>query len=195
MKISRLSIVAFTLIIIVVASAGCSSKPKVGSIVSSSSVFSTDYKWVEYQMSDNSNLKIERSTDNYQGSPAIHEKFTFMSNSIISEVDDVYYDTTMKNILGGTKTMPDAYGQSFTQDISSFELSYTGLLDFSKDIILTYEGESSESITVPAGTYSNTDLYTNSDSGVTSYYWMASGIPVPVKTQTSGSSMSLVGWG
>lgn len=196
MKITRLSIVAVMLIIIVIITAGCSSKPKVGSNVSSSTVFSTNYKWIEYQMSDNGNLKIDKSNDNYQGSPAVHEKIT-INSSMGTTVYDIYFDTLMKNVLGGTKTETNAYGdyagKTITQNITQDPKPNFDWLGINEEKAFTYVG--SESITVPVGTYSNADLYTSSTSGITFSYWVVSGIPAPVKIQSQIDTLNLVGWG
>jgi hypothetical protein len=80
--------------------------------------------------------------------------------------------------------------------INPLMLSLSGgayLIDISTEKTLTYEG--TESVTVPAGTYSNADLYTTSTNGVTTSYWVESGIPVPVKIQAPTETDILVGWG
>ena len=196
MKLMRLSFMAIMLIMIVVAGAGCSSKPEVGSTVSSSSVFDTDYNWAKYQITntiENETITIAKSTSNYQGVPAILQKITIESPSTGGSVMiDIYYDEEMKNILGGTGSTT-IYGQTLTQSITPSELSDIDL--FNQSIILTYQG--AQSVSVPAGAYSDADLYTNSTTkGMTSYF-VVSDIPVPVKIIEGGSqeSLELISWG
>ena len=200
MKNSHLTIVIVMFIMTIIAGSGCSSKPEVGSIASSSSVFSTDYDWVEYQITgdillgeNNATLKIEKSGEDYQGSPAIHVKSTLQLNSG-AIVSDVYFDELMKNALGGTRTTTTPYGQTTTETLSAYELSDTTALNLvGEEKLLTFEG--TESVTVPAGTYSDAYLYTNSTNGYTTSYWAESDIPVPVKVQDTSGYMSLVSWG
>jgi len=202
MKASHMAVFSVILIMIVTAGSGCSSKPEVGSQVISSSVFSTDYKWIEYKMSEDSDIgtfKLEKSTDDYLGSPAIHIKWTFQM-SIGSMIADIYYDKSTGKALGGTYTSTDITGQTTTEPLTESQLSdqsfsnekITGSI-FKMDDILTYKG--TESVIVPAGSYPDADLYTNVTNGETTSYWMASDIPVPVKIQSNGESIELVSWG
>lgn len=211
MKISRLSIAAVMLIMIVVITAGCSSKPKVGSTVSSSSVLSTNYKWITYQETSNdpilggtitSNVRVEKSTDSYQGTPAILIKTTSGStatNGIDSGsfVSEIYFDTLMKTVLGGTKTTTYADGRTTTAPVTGSKYSDMSIGIDLNNAMLTYEGP--ESVTVPLGTYSNADMYTVPLDGASASLWMVSGIPVPVKVTASTQNLkvtrNLVSWG
>jgi hypothetical protein len=219
MKISRLSILAVMVMMIVVATAGCSSKPQVGSNVSYTSITSTNYKWLEYNTTDSvngvstsimANSRIEKSTDSYQGNPAILIKTTSESNDrnlgSISFVSNAYFDTSLKTVLGGTETMTYGNGQPTTIPINVSNASnYSDMrsgIDLS-NIMLTYDGP--ESVTVPSGTYSNADKYTYSTGAtkgaISDTLWIATGIPIPVKIIRTNVGYpdtytdNLVGWG
>lgn len=227
MKFNYLSVIVIMFVVIAVAVTGCtstspsssnaaptsgaasagaasSSTPQVGSTSSASSIFSTDYNWMEYQTSANSNgkqstldMKYERSTADYQGSQAVHVKMTVTSssNSGFNGVFDYYWDTAMDNLLGGTMTMT-YNGKTMTTSIPAEYLSQAQATNFHTGT-LTFEGI--EPVTVPAGTYPIASKYTNTVSGTSVTYWSAPGVPVPVKIATSSSSSSstseLVGWG
>jgi hypothetical protein len=221
MKFKSLNIIAIILIVFVIAIAGCASKSplpsastqangsssqQVGSNVSSSSVFGTNYNWIKYQMTNNyrgnemkNNLRIERSTVDYKGTPAVHLK----TNSTISTtsrggnmVSDIYYDTSMDTILGGTITMT-INGQNFTREIPESQFSRQMITNFNKESILTFKG--TESVSVPAGTYPAASKYTKFENETSITYWVASGIPMPVKQITNSSqgwsTLELLGWG
>jgi hypothetical protein len=99
-----------------------------------------------------------------------------------------------------TKTIND---QTMTQDIPASQLSTkapsTQITNFNQESTLTFAGI--ESVTVPAGTYPTASKYTASMNGTDITYWVASGVPVPVKmTMTSSSAQGsstfeLMGWG
>jgi hypothetical protein len=143
--------------------------------------------------------------DNYQGIPAILIRATVVSSSVSSytgqtmtdqSVSNIYLDTPMKNILGGTISSSVLGNTNYpiTADTvdSPTSLIMLGCLSvLVRDTPLTYEGP--QAVTVPAGTYSNADLYTHSASGVTTSYWIASGIPV--KMQSTTETDVLTGWG
>jgi len=140
--------------------------------------------------------KTERSTGDYKRTPAIHLRVTMTSSGGVNSVYDVYYDTAMKNVLGGSMTVT-VNGQTITQDVPASQLQNQQGADFNGEFALTYDG--TEAVTVPAGTYPAANKYTATvnNAGVT--YWSVPGIPVPVKW-TSGSSegsntAELVGWG
>jgi len=236
MKITRLSIVAIMLIMIVVITAGCSSKPAVGSVVNSSSVISTNYKWITYQSTAQNDLvgntsgtiRIDKSSDNYQGIPATLIKLADTSSYVgeytgqtfvTQTAYNIYFDTAMKNVLGGTKSTSKSTSMSDSnrklariphaimtgtsnQDqplnypisagpSSDLTTSLGGLGLIIGDVPLTYEG--TQSVTVPAGTYSNADFYMSLVNGVTTSFWVSSGIPV--KIQATTETLVLTGWG
>ena len=232
MKFTYVSIVAVMFVVIAVAAAGCastspsssnsaqasgapssgttspsaasSSSPQVGSTSSASSIFSTNYNWMEYQTSANYNgkqstmdMKYERSTGDYQGSPAVHVELTMTSSSNggTNSVIDYYWDTAMDKLLGGTMTMT-VNGKTMTISIPAEELTQAQATNFHTGT-LTFAGV--ESVTVPAGTYPAASKYTETTNGVDVTFWSAPGVPVPVKmasSSSSGSSTSeLVGYG
>lgn len=179
------------------------SSQQVGSSASSSSVFGSSFTWMEYKTTSSyggttttMNIRTERSTGDYKGTPAIHMKMTMTSSSGMTSVTDIYYDTSMKNVLGGTMTTT-VNGQTFTTDIPASQLNTMKSTGFTGDYTMTYAGI--EPVTVPAGTYATANKYTASREGTDTTYWVATGVPVPVKYTSSssqGSSTSeLVGWG
>lgn len=180
-----------------------SSSQQVGSSVSSSSIFGSSFTWMEYKTTSSyggttttMNIKTERSTGDYKGTPAIHMKMTMTTSSGMTTVSDIYYDTSMKNVLGGTMTTT-MNGQTYTTDIPASQLQTMKSSGFTGDYSMTYAGI--EPVTVPAGTYATANKYTASREGTDTTYWVATGVPVPVKYTSSssqGSSTSeLVGWG
>ena len=223
MKVTYGGIVAVMLVVTAVAVAGCANtgpssaaptgangspasgaatplSPQVGSIVNSTSVFGTNYNWIEYKTTAmiggkemTTDLKAERSTADYQGTPAIHEKMTVTTSTGTSMVYDVYYDTAMATRLGGTSTIT-YNGRTMTQNINT---STPVMNNFNQASPLTFAGV--EPVSVPAGTYPVASKYTKSLNETQITYWAVSGIPVPVKEMTSSSKSSatleLVGWG
>jgi len=176
------------------------------------------YQW-EYA------LKTERSSGSYKGIPAIHykitstsdysdwvgDKLTHTANGRIA-VSDRYYDKSTNKFLGGTwaetikgivKPVTDLpVNEQFSrEDRPTYEM---GITPFSEmNITLTYEGI--ETVTVPAGTYSNARKYTgNFHDGTPITFWVATGVPVPVQYQFPNKYMDgvdpfqsyeLKGWG
>jgi len=186
--------------------AASSSTPQVGSTSSASSIFGTNYNWVEYKTTASyggkemtTDLKDVKSDGSYQGSPAIEVKATITTSTGSSIVDDIYWDPTMSTILGGTMTMTAANGQTITENITAAQLSQMKSTNFHSGT-LTFVGV--EPVTVPAGSYPVASKYTYVQSGSTgtgSTVWSAPGVPLPVKvagTSSTGSfTMELVGWG
>lgn len=155
------------------------------------------YQW-EYA------LKTERSSGSYKGIPAIHFKIT--STSDYSEwvgdklmhttngriaVSDTYYNISTNKFLGGTWTetikgvlKPADYSayyvEHYLEDKPDGEMGITPFGEM--NITLTYQG--TESVTVPAGSYSDARKYTGKfrdDTPIT--FWVAPGVPVPVQYQ------------
>jgi hypothetical protein len=186
------------------AAAGASSSQQAGSTVGSTSVFGTSYTWMEYRMTSSvagnaitTDTKTERSTGDYQGKPAIHLRISTTSSSGgMTSINDVYYDTAMKSLLGGTMTLTNN-GQTTTRDIPPAQLQNMQSANFNNDFTLTFAGV--EPVSVPAGTYPAADKYTATVKNVGMTYWKASGVPVPVKWTSSmpqgSSTAELVGWG
>ena len=112
-------------------------------------------------------------------------------------ITDIYYSTSFDTILGGTVTTI-MNGQTTTTPIPPDQLrSYAGSANFQKETTLVYQG--TETITVPAGTFL-TKRYTASVDNGTATYWIADGVPVPVKyyiLSSDGSDVTaeLEGWG
>jgi len=180
-------------------------------------VFNGEYHWVEYRENNTVTLppnpryqweydiKMERSTGKYEGSPAIHDKVTSISdygecciNNLVTitkdgriAVEDTYYDTSTNRFLGGTWTetikgtvkpttdLP-ANEQFRWEDRPSYEMGITPFGEM--NITLTYEG--TEPVTVPAGTYTAARKYTGMfRDGTPITFWVVPGIPVPVQYQ------------
>jgi hypothetical protein len=176
------------------------------------------YQW-EYD------IKTERSMGNYAGTPAIHYKITetmdypeWIGDKLTRTpkgwiiVTDRYFDASTNKFMGGTTTETIKGTSKPATDIPASELfsrenrpSYEmGITPFGEmNITLTYQG--TESLTVPAGTYSAARKYTgNFRDGTPITFWVASGIPVPVQYQFPNKyldgvnpfqSYELKGWG
>jgi hypothetical protein len=176
------------------------------------------YQW-EYA------LKAERSSGSYKGIPAIHYKITSISDysDWVGDklthtakgriaVSDRYYDISTNKFLGGTwaetikgivKPVTDLpVNEQFSrEDRPTYEMGITPFGEM--NITLTYEGI--ETVTVPAGTYSNVRKYTgNFHDGTPITFWVAPGVPVPVRYQFPNKyldgvdpfqSYELKGWG
>lgn len=179
------------------------SPQQVGSTVSSKSIFGSGYSWMEYKTTSSYNgnqmttdTKTERSTGDYKGTPAVHLRMTTTSSGGMTSVYDIYYDTAMKTVLGGTMTMT-VNGQTTTQDVPASQLQSQQGGNFNSDYSMTFAGI--EPVTVPAGKYAAASKYTASRNNIAMTYWAVSGVPVPVKymsTSSQGSSTAeLVGWG
>ena len=176
-----------------------------GTQVSSRTVFGTRFGWYQYQIVVHANgtttqadLKTEISDDQFQGTPAVHYKNTMvLTGQAITIITDIFYSTSFDAILGGTVTTI-MNGQTITTPIPANQLqTYAGNANFQKESILVYQG--TETITVPAGTFV-TKRYTASIENGTATYWVADGVPVPVKyyiLSNDGSDVTaeLEGWG
>jgi len=127
-------------------------------------------------------------------------------------VTDRYFDKSTNKFLGGTTTetikgttkpaidLPtdEQFG---LEDRPTYEMGITPFGEM--NITLSYD--STESVTVPAGTYSNARKYTgNFRDGTPISFWVAPGIPVPVQYQFPNKyldgvdpfqSYELKGWG
>jgi len=216
MKFIHLSIILIITFIII--TSGCSSKPDVGSTVNSSSVISTNYKWITYQSNavdaltganTSGTIRIDKSSDNYQGIPAVLIKIAATSsevspytgqNFVTQTAYNIYFDKTMKNVLGGTISTSTSGTSSQYQPLnlpisarpsSDFATSLGGLGVIFADVPLTYEG--TQSMTVPSGTYSDADFYMSLSNGETTSFWISSGIPVKIQSPTE--TEVLTGWG
>jgi hypothetical protein len=177
-----------------------------GAHVSSSQVFGTNYMWYQYLLTINSggtsmqaDLKTEISSDSYMGTPAIHHNNTMVMPGMgMTTITDIYYDTTFSNILGGTITTI-INGQTTVTAIPPGPLQNSGSnsTSFQRETTLTYQG--TETVTVPAGTFT-ADKYTAITDNGSATYWVAPGVPVPVKynivsTGNGDTTAELEGWG
>ena len=184
--------------------ASSSTLPQVGSIVNSTSVFSNNYNWYEYQAitaagskTTTMDMKTEQSTGTYQGKSAIHNTITVTSSADnYNVVYDSYADPSNYAILGGTMTTT-FNGQKTTTDIPPIQISQQAATNFEEAAPLTFDG--TEPVSVPSGSYPAANKYTRTVNETTISYWSVSGIPVPVKIISnfpSGSiTYELVGWG
>jgi hypothetical protein len=172
-----------------------------GATVDSASLFGKNANWFEYVMTSTvegktttMTMRTDRSTDTYKGAAAIHYKNTMNAEGMTS-VTDIYYDTTMTNILGGTMTTTVG-GKSYTMDIPAEQLKKSSGPTFEKKTALTYQGP--DAVTVPAGTYA-AGKYTATTDGTPVTYWVAGGVPLPVKYTTSAQGVTMTaelkGWG
>jgi hypothetical protein len=180
-------------------------------------IFNGDYHWVEYQnnisvtMPPNPRshwiytIKMERSTEKYQNSPAIHYKFISTSDypelagDIVTitkdgriAIHDFYYDAFTNRFLGDTMTetikgvlkpavnFSVYYKEHYREDSPG---GYLGIEPFGEmNISLTYIG--TESVTIPSGTYPEARKYFGSfRDGTPITFWVVPGVPVPAQYQ------------
>jgi hypothetical protein len=150
-------------------------------------------------------VKTERFPGPYKGNPAIHYKVTLTSdysewvgNELITTKDgmvlvsDAYYDPstdrfvgettteTVKGVTGPSSDSSSYYSQHYREDSPG---GWSGITPFGEmNIPLTAQG--TESVTVPAGTYTGARKYTGTfRDGTPITFWVAQGIPVPVQYQ------------
>jgi hypothetical protein len=179
-----------------------SPSPAVGSIMSSTTVFSKNYNWLEYKTTSNYNgnqmtltTRTEKSSGSYQGEPAVHLKMTTTNPTGQVTVTDLYYD--QKNVLGGTMTTT-VNGQTVTTDYPLSALQNNQRQgDYNTEYTLTFAGI--EPVSVPSGTYPAAGKYTTTRNEAQITFWSAPAIPVPVKyvytTAQGTSTAELIGWG
>lgn len=179
-----------------------------GSIVDYSKV-----KWYEYQMTSTSGgtpttMKMREDFKvDYQGKTANKVTITMdstSSGSTTSTEITTYMDTANSATLGGHMTMKTDGTVVMDQDIpASAAASTTPSTGSTQNPLQTYQDSSmtnsgTESVTVPAGTYTATK-YTWTSGDATGSAWVASSVPLPVKITSSSSGttmdMELTGWG
>jgi len=215
------------LVLSAIAAAGCTSLPGQNNSTQNNTSGTTfnslvDYNkvhWYEYNMtsvtssglgSQSESTKIRADLGvNYNGTTADKYNMT-MANMVIlnnttSMIMEEYVDHSTGRVLGGrmvvnlngnvteTSMPPTSAGQGMGTGMS------VDMLNVSGNSTLTAAG--SESVTVPAGTFTATK-YTWKDgttTGGVGYIWIASGVPIPVKEMYSlqgvASEMDLEGWG
>ncbi len=148
-------------------------------------------------------IRMEQSPGKYDGSPAIHYKFTSTSDypelvgnsvTIIKDgqiaVHDFYYDNFTNRFLSDTMTetikgvIEPAVNSSAYYSEHYREArpgGYLGIEPFGEmNISLVCLG--TESVTVPSGTYKEARKYVGSfRDGTPVTFWVTPGIPVPVR--------------
>jgi hypothetical protein len=181
-------------------------------------IFNGGYRWVEYRENNTVtmppnprsswlyNIRLERSTGNYNGNPAIHFRITTISDyseccidNIVTKikdgrvsVEDSYYDASTDKLLGETYSEtiksvlqpPEDYTAYYSQhnreDGPAGEMGITPFDDM--NITLTDLG--TESVTVLAGTYPDARKYSGKfQDGTQITFWVTPGVPVPVQYQ------------
>lgn len=169
-------------------------------------------------------IKTERSNGPYKGTPAVRYKITSTSDypelagdivTITKDgwiiVDDRYYDTSSDRFLGGTETNTIKGILKPTTDIPAYQhnredhpSSYTGINPFGEmNITFSYQG--TESVIVPVATDPGARKFIGVfKDGTPITFWVASGVPVPIKYEFPNKyqdgvnpfdSFELMGWG
>jgi hypothetical protein len=201
-------------------------------------IFNGDYHWVEYREISSVTMppnprsswiyshRLERSTENYQGRPAVHFKTTTISdypecciNDIVTitkdgsvYVEDTWFDTSTGRCLGGTLSgtirgiaQPQ---EVMPEDNSLIETGsyggWMGIMPF-REVNMTLTDWGTESMTVPAGTYTDAWKLTGKfPDGTPITFWVVPGVPVPVRYEFSNKYLDgedplevfeLKGWG
>ncbi|MBP1928286.1 hypothetical protein J2741_000833 [Methanolinea mesophila] len=151
--------------------------------VRSASVFEPDFSRVEYRITTVSGeqtsttlLDMDRSITEFQGVPAVFYR-TSMSNENMTVISNVYFDTDMETLLGGSVNQT-VQGNSIYQELSPEPLDQSGIMLWEKETTLTYQGN--ETVTVPAGTFNATRYVIPTTYGEFTY-WAAPGIPIPIR--------------
>ncbi|HMK46168.1 MAG TPA: hypothetical protein VK436_06040 [Methanocella sp.] len=214
------------LVLSAITAAGCTSLPSQNNSQNNTSgtTFKSlvDYNkvhWYEYNATSVSSsepsgqsgsMKIRADMGvNYNGTTADKYNMT-MANVVIlnntsSMIMEEYVDHSTGNILGGRMVM-NMNGNVTENSIQPMSSSRglgtdtsTDMLNIAGNSTLTATG--SESVTVPAGTFTATK-YTwkdNTAADSVGYIWIASSVPIPVKEMYSSkgttSELDLKGWG
>jgi hypothetical protein len=187
MKISRISIIAFMLVVIAVAIAGCSSTapatpttggtpaattapqsgttaaPTAGSAISGANIFGTasPYNWIEYKMTSSG--------------ITIYTKYEKSGKCTVRMVGE---------------GLPSG---GMTQDCTATGQQQKNPSEVSSDVTYTFVGI--EPVSVPAGTYPVASKYTSTSQGMTATFWTAPGVPGFVKVVSGDATIELNGWG
>jgi len=182
-------------------------------------IFNGEYHWVEYRENSSVtmppnprsswiyNHRLERSTDIFKGTPAVHYKTTTISyspecciNDIVTitkdgsvYVEDTWFDASTGRYLGGTlsgtikgtarptEVMPE---DKSLIDTGSYG-GWMGIMPF-REVNMTLTDRGTESMTVPAGTYPDARKLTGKfHDGTSITFWVAPGVPVPVRYEFS----------
>jgi hypothetical protein len=164
--------------------------PPAGSTVNESQIRSDNFSWVEYKHTDSnkgittdSTYRIEGKPEEYGGQPAYHSKTTITKADGSVRIDDVYWDPSKKDTLGGTMTVTSG-GQTMATPIKPYKPAAGGT-EFEESIPFTFEG--AEPLTVPYGTYAEAGKYIKqftppgSTYEITETDWVVPGIAPPLK--------------
>ncbi|MCD1294571.1 hypothetical protein CUJ83_06090 [Methanocella sp. CWC-04] len=182
-----------------------------GAGTSTNALFDFDkFKVLEYKytmtaegMTTVTNYRLEYSNDNYEGAPAKHTKMTMTSSEGALTVVDLYTTPGGDQTLGGHMKMMMNNEVLWESDIPADDASeYTNSdptygvdEDFENDLFNSMAG--TETVTVPAGTFT-CNKYSVNVGGIQETWWIASNIPVPVKSVIAGegtsTTMELVSW-
>ncbi|MDO9326505.1 MAG: hypothetical protein Q7T80_16265 [Methanoregula sp.] len=186
-------------------------------------VFNGKYNWVEYR--ENSSvtmppnprsswiydIKMERTEENYLGSPAVHEKFTILSdypelsnNSVTItkdgsiEITDIYFHRSTNKYLSGkwsrrvkgVEQTPEDYSDFYSRHNQEDNPSgWLGIEPFCEPNT-TLTGMRTESITVPSGTYTDVRVYSGKfRDGTPITLWVAPDVPVPVRYEIPNKNL------
>ncbi|WP_292346907.1 MULTISPECIES: hypothetical protein [unclassified Methanoregula] len=186
-------------------------------------IFSGEYRWAEYRINNTITLppnsryqweyaaRIERSYEECNGTPAIHENVTvtgdygeWIGNELVTTkngfhaTENMYYERSTKRILGGTFTSSGA-GRNYFSETVPEDVVYRGdhaggwlLISPFEDLntSLSYDGK--DPVTVPAGTYRDARKYTGNFRNLPRYpmtFWVAEDIPVPVQYRISNPDL------
>ncbi len=216
MKQSYGSIILMLTILAAIIVAGCTSPssspatttPTAGNLTIKSLVDYSKLSWYDYNMSAvmmgteaiGENIRTDFGVT-YNGTKANRYNETMhmvFNNSTMTTVTELYTNPSTGDILGGhMKIMMD--DNVTEQDMPATKGTGQG----SQDPILSLGNNSltsagSESVTVPAGTYTAAK-YTWTDVTGTGTVWMAPNVPVPVKMlysmQGTAMELDLNGWG
>lgn len=180
-------------------------------------VFNGEYHWVEYRINNTATYvpgtrtqweyvaKNERSSELYDGIPAIHEKITVIGDiydwkdgeritlkNAFHLTENLYFEKSTKRFLGGTVASSRA-GVAQPEEIlpgdetycENCRPSWLGINPF-EEMNISLSAEGGESVTVPTGTYPDARKYTgNLPDGTPISFWVVPGIPVPVQYQSN----------
>ena len=130
------------------------------------------------------NFKTTISSDSANGKAAWLQT-TDMSSEGVNVVSKMWIDKTTFECLKILSVM-EYNGQKIEQP-SECPTSGPNSASGEKAPAVNYLGK--ESVTVPAGTY-NADKYSSQGAS----YWTASGVPIPVKIESSGTTFELVSY-
>ena len=185
------------------------------------SLFNTkNVKWYEYSITSDTNITGITSSDtnitgsmtmradlnvDYQGKKANKYTINMDEGSGNSMNITTYSDATTGASLGGHTKMVASGQVIMDEDTPAGSAAPTSTpgMSSSEDLFSAYKGVSvlskgTESVTVPAGTYTATK-YEMTDGNGTGTVWVDSSVPVPVKFSSTAAghtmNMELTGWG